>query len=138
MEGSNLNLSFVSSLQKFKLGIANTVIGQDNSSLHSMNTSDLLDLFQVSGSQHQWSKVGVDHGVRACVHACLRLCLRVSEVVVDLQESRKSKGADGGGGEGGGGLKKVMENLPELWDDKQYADEYDLSGFMKSLTALEK
>lgn len=48
-------LSF--SLQKFKLGIANTVIGQDNSSLHSMNTSDLLDLFQVSGSQHQWNKV---------------------------------------------------------------------------------
>ena len=41
----------VCSLQKFKLSIANTVIGQDNSSLQSMNTSDLLDLFQVSEGQ---------------------------------------------------------------------------------------
>jgi hypothetical protein len=47
---------FASSLQKFKLGIANTVIGHDNSSLQSMNTSDLLDLFQVSGSVPQSSK----------------------------------------------------------------------------------
>jgi len=30
-------------------------------------------------------------------------------------------------------MKKILENLPELWDDKQYTDEYDLSGFMKSL-----
>lgn len=36
-------------------------------------------------------------------------------------------------GREGGGLKKVLESLPELWDDQQYADEYDLSGFIKSL-----
>jgi len=36
------------SLQKFKLNIANTVISQENSSLLSMNTSELLDLFQLS------------------------------------------------------------------------------------------
>jgi len=34
-------------LQKFKLSIANTVITQDNSSLQSMDTSQLLDLFSV-------------------------------------------------------------------------------------------
>ena len=39
---------FVCSLQKFKLNLANTVISQENSSLLSMNTSDLLDLFQLS------------------------------------------------------------------------------------------
>lgn len=39
------------SLQKFKLNIANTVISQENSSLQSMNTSDMLDLFQVSESR---------------------------------------------------------------------------------------
>ena len=32
-------------LQKFKLTIANTVITQDNSSLQSMGTDQLLDLF---------------------------------------------------------------------------------------------
>ena len=36
----------------------------------------------------------------------------------------------------GGGLKKVLANIPELWDEQQYNDEYDLSGFMKSLTAI--
>ena len=39
--------------------------------------------------------------------------------------------------EGRGGLKKVLDNLPELWDEQQYSEEYDLSGFMKSLTAIE-
>ena len=34
-------------LQKFKLSIANTIITQDNSSLQSMDTSQLLDLFSV-------------------------------------------------------------------------------------------
>ena len=35
------------SLQKFKLGIANTVVSQQNSSLETMNTGDLLDLFSI-------------------------------------------------------------------------------------------
>lgn len=43
-----------------------------------------------------------------------------------------------GGAKGEGvGLKKVLEGLPELWDDQQYSEEYDLSGFIKSLTATE-
>ena len=35
-------------LQKFKINIANTIISQDNSSLRSMNTAELLDLFRLS------------------------------------------------------------------------------------------
>ncbi|XP_033118487.1 TATA-binding protein-associated factor 172-like [Anneissia japonica] len=31
-------------------------------------------------------------------------------------------------------MKAVMSNLGELWDDKQYENEYDLSSFMQSLT----
>ena len=34
-------------LQKFKLNIANSVITQDNSSLQTMDTGQLLDLFSV-------------------------------------------------------------------------------------------
>nr|XP_058964289.1 TATA-binding protein-associated factor 172-like [Pocillopora verrucosa] len=37
----------LSPLQKFKLNIANTVISQDNSSLLTMDTGQLLDLFSV-------------------------------------------------------------------------------------------
>ena len=37
-------------------------------------------------------------------------------------------------GDGGsGGMKRLLESLPELSDAKQYTDEYDLTGFMKSL-----
>lgn len=51
----------VHSLQKFKLNIANTVISQENSSLSSMNTSDLLGLFQLSttAADKGEQKVGV-------------------------------------------------------------------------------
>lgn len=36
------------SLQKFKLTIANTVISQENASLHTMATDQLLDLFTLN------------------------------------------------------------------------------------------
>ena len=43
-------------LQKFKLSIANTVVTQDNSSLHSMGTSELLDLFDVGAQDDKKEK----------------------------------------------------------------------------------
>ena len=33
----------------------------------------------------------------------------------------------------GPGLKNLLENLPELWDESQYESEYDLNNFMSSL-----
>lgn len=32
-----------------------------------------------------------------------------------------------------GSVKTMLENLPDLWDDKQYEDEYDLSQFIDKL-----
>lgn len=32
-----------------------------------------------------------------------------------------------------GAYKNVLENLPELWEDKLYEEEYDLSNFIKNL-----
>jgi hypothetical protein len=37
----------------------------------------------------------------------------------------------------GAGLKKILGNLPELWNEQQYSDEYDLTGFIKSLAATD-
>lgn len=49
-------------------------------------------------------------------------------------------GGGGGGGEGkglettaGSGLKSVLDNLPNLWDDDQYHNEYNMESFMDSL-----
>lgn len=82
-------------LQKFKLNIANTVITQDNSSLHSMDTSQLLGLFTVdSGRDNEKKKAGT---------------------------SKNSS------------MKAIMEDMEELWDDKQYDDEYNLDNFMGTL-----
>ena len=51
-----LDSVYAYSLQKFKLNLANTVISQENSSLLSMNTSDLLDLFQLSDTPGEMAK----------------------------------------------------------------------------------
>jgi TATA-binding protein-associated factor len=36
-------------------------------------------------------------------------------------------------GGGGGGLKDVLANLEALWDESQYAEEFNLSSFLKGL-----
>ena len=91
----------IMSLQKFKLNIANTVITQENSSLLSMNTADLLDLFQLS----------------------------------EMTESKTE--STSAGKDGRNSMRHILESMPELWDESQYTNEYDLSNFMKSLAKKE-
>ena len=75
------------SLQKFKLNIANTVISQDNSSLQAMNTSDLLDLFQISGtSNHRGNKkVGLEAREISSAITCTRMVL-AGDVLANCSE----------------------------------------------------
>lgn len=88
-------------LQKFKLNIANSIITQDNSSLQSMDTSQLLDLFTVGSGRDDKKKDAA----------------AVSSASVSGTKS----------------LKAIMEGMDELWDEKQYENEYDLDNFMGSL-----
>ncbi|XP_019852330.1 PREDICTED: TATA-binding protein-associated factor 172 isoform X2 [Amphimedon queenslandica] len=97
----------IMSLQKFKLNIANTVVTQENNSLLSMNTSDFLDLFQL----------GEGKGAAS------------SSTAPSTGGSLEA----GIGGIGGGGLKSILDNLPDLWDDNQYDTEYNIENFMNSL-----
>ncbi|XP_013387250.1 TATA-binding protein-associated factor 172-like [Lingula anatina] len=83
-------------LQKFKLTIANTVISQENSSLVSMGTDQLLDLFT-------------------------------------LDDSKKGTPSEAKPEHGKESMKSILENMDELWDEKQYETEYDLGSFMQSL-----
>ena len=85
------------SLQQFKLNIANTVINQDNSSLLSMDTSQMLDLFNLGGG--------------------------AAPTAADAASSKPIKP----------GLKGMLDNLSELWDDSQYESELNLTSFMQSL-----
>lgn len=75
-------------LQKFKLKTANSVITKDNSSLSSMATEQMLDLFSLDDDESNGQN-----------------------------EDEKSKKASG--------VKALLENLPELWDESQYTTEYN-------------
>ena len=80
-------------LQKFKLKTANSVITKDNSSLSSMATDQLFDLFSLEESE------------------------------TTNEDENKDKKANGNG------VKALLENLPELWDDSQYSSEYDMDAY---------
>ena len=98
-------------MQKFKLNIANTVITQENASLLSMNTSDILDLFQLG------EKGAIGDSIPSSKKGSL--------------EVHKAK-------EGGGTLKTILDGIPELWTEEEYQGEYDMNRFMQSLTTTKK
>ncbi|XP_045616900.2 TATA-binding protein-associated factor 172 isoform X2 [Procambarus clarkii] len=95
-------------LQKFKVMTANTVISQENSSLLSMGTDQLLDLFTL------------DYG-------------KVDGSQDSVNASGRSSTSSQALGVGTTGAKAALENLPELWDQDQYENEYDLDSFIVSL-----
>ena len=89
------------------MNIANTVISQENSSLASMGTDQLLDLFSLDSSSE--SKKNKSATAAAA-----------SSPAEPTEEKR-------------GSMKSVLENMGELWDERQYEDEYNLETFMQSL-----
>jgi len=101
----------IMNVQRFKTHVANTVVNRDNSSLQSMNTAELLDLFKIDGGGGGSGAAG-----------------GADDMVPD--------GGGGGGGGGGaaaglgGGFKAALEGIGDLWDDQQYADEYSMDGFL--------
>uniref|UniRef100_A0A336KBP6 CSON011086 protein n=1 Tax=Culicoides sonorensis TaxID=179676 RepID=A0A336KBP6_CULSO len=84
-------------LQKFKLLTANTVVSDENASMETMGTDQLLDLFSLS------------------------------------EQQKATASNSNASGSGKPSVKQIMENLPELWEDQQYQEEYDLSSFIQTL-----
>ncbi|XP_074093959.1 histone acetyltransferase 1 [Cotesia typhae] len=87
-------------LQKFKLYTANTVITIDNSSLDTMRTEQLLDLFSLENGKHKRADEG--------------------------ENSRSISSIPGVS-------RSLLEIIPELWEQQQYDDEYDLDAFLSTL-----
>ncbi|XP_062232323.1 TATA-binding protein-associated factor BTAF1-like isoform X2 [Phragmites australis] len=97
----------VMSLQRFKVSVANAVINAENSSLETMNTDQLLDLFTSTPASRKAS------------------VLRSSSSDDHSKNSKRKSGSKG--------LKSILNGLDELWDQSQYADEYDLNQFLAKL-----
>lgn len=58
-----------------------------------------------------------------------------TEQLLDLFSNKPGSGKEGSGASSGSsnGIKAVLDSLPELWEHKQYEDEYDLTQFMSKL-----
>ncbi|KAI5966360.1 MOT1 [Candida pseudojiufengensis] len=106
-------------LQKFKMNIASTIVNQQNQGLQSMDTNQLLDLFDVDESA------------------------KVEETNADDERNDRVNGTNGNGTSGNmpedlaGGLTGkaagAVGELGELWDEQQYEEEYNLDNFIKTL-----
>ncbi|XP_055849413.1 TATA-binding protein-associated factor 172 [Episyrphus balteatus] len=90
-------------LQKFKILTANTVVSAENASMDTMATEQLFDLFNLSDNK---------------------------------QKSGNGEGGSSNATSSSSGqmsVASVIENLPELWSENQYDEEYDITQFVQGL-----
>ena len=105
------------SLQRFKIDVASTVVNQQNAGLGTMATDQLLDLFTFSSDTSAGDVAppppddldGSGQGIDA-------------SSAVDATGAVREKGRRG-----------VLDEVGELWDERQYEEEFDLSGFIAKM-----
>lgn len=97
-------------LQKFKMNIASTVVNQQNSGLASMDTHQLLDLFDTKNVPSQDNEENGSQGQKTA----------------GMEDIANETGLTGK-------AKEAVGELKELWDPSQYEEEYNLDNFIKTL-----
>jgi TATA-binding protein-associated factor len=97
----------IMSLQRFKIDVASTVVNQQNAGLNTMETDQILDLFNL-GETTDVKPDSADHG-------------REEDMVDETGNVRKK------------GEKGWLDDLPELSDEKQYEEEFNLDSFLQSM-----
>ncbi|KIW73221.1 hypothetical protein PV04_01355 [Phialophora macrospora] len=95
------------SLQRFKIDVASTVVNQQNAGLGSMETDQILDLFNLG----ETSETGGEGGATK------------DEDMVDLETGEVKKK----------GEKGWLDDVGELWDERQYEEEFNLDSFVQNL-----
>ncbi|KAE8452027.1 hypothetical protein EG329_002192 [Mollisiaceae sp. DMI_Dod_QoI] len=102
----------IMSLQRFKIDVASTVVNQQNAGLGTMETDQILDLFNLGETAEGIDKPTLNGGNGE----------EREEDMVDATGEVREKGKKG-----------WLDDLGELWDDKQYEEEFDLDGFLKTM-----
>ncbi|KAI9812170.1 MAG: TATA-binding protein-associated factor mot1 [Pycnora praestabilis] len=97
----------IMSLQRFKIDVASTVVNQQNAGLGTMETDQILDLFNLGETTDALEKSGNDGN---------------EEDMVDINGEMKEKGKKG-----------LLDDVGELWDEKQYDEEYNLDSFLATM-----
>ncbi|KAK3357051.1 hypothetical protein B0T25DRAFT_145515 [Lasiosphaeria hispida] len=100
------------SLQRFKIDVASTVVNQQNAGLATMDTDQILDLFNLgdSGPNLISDKADAIEGRE--------------EDMVDIETGDVRQP---------GKKAAWLDGLGELWDNSQYEESFDLDGFLKTM-----
>ncbi|KAI1082259.1 hypothetical protein F5B20DRAFT_29430 [Whalleya microplaca] len=100
------------SLQAFKLDVASTVVNQQNAGLGTMDTDQILDLFNLGDAGPNLISDKPQGGIEGR-----------EEDMVDVET----------GDVRAPGKKAWADDLGELWDNRQYEESFDLDGFLKTM-----
>ncbi|OTA60029.1 hypothetical protein K449DRAFT_397105 [Hypoxylon sp. EC38] len=100
------------SLQAFKIDVASTVVNQQNAGLGTMDTDQILDLFNLGDSGPSLISDKPNNGIEGR-----------EEDMVDVET----------GDVRAPGKKAWVDDLGELWDNRQYEESFDLDGFLKTM-----
>lgn len=101
-------------LQRFKIDVASTVVNQQNAGLATMDTDQILDLFSL-GDEGPGLISDKPQG-QASIEGR-------EEDMVDIET----------GDVRAPGKKGWLDDLGELWDNRQYEESFDLDGFLKTM-----
>jgi len=94
----------IMSLQRFKLDISNAVVTADNVSMAHMDTGQLLELFTADKAMSVQAKDAA------------------AAAAAEERQRQQPQGA-----------AAVLAGLQELWDETQYAEEFDVNAFVSRL-----
>jgi TATA-binding protein-associated factor len=104
-------------LQRFKIDVASTVVNQQNAAgLASMDTDQILDLFNLGDAGPSLISDKAQNSTGGGIEGR-------EEDMVDIEGEVRAPGTK----------KAYLDDLGELWDNKQYEESFDLDGFLKSM-----
>jgi TATA-binding protein-associated factor len=87
-------------------------VNQQNAGLGTMETDQILDLFNLGETAEGIDKPTLNGGTE----------VDREEDMIDATGEVREKGKKG-----------WLDDLGELWDDKQYEEEFNLDGFLKNM-----
>lgn len=95
-------------LQRFKIDVASTVVNQQNAGLATMETDQILDLFNLgeSGEGAEFDRAEDD----------------IDGAVDEVTGEVRQRGKQG-----------FLEGLDDLWEEDQYDEEFNLDGFLEKM-----
>jgi TATA-binding protein-associated factor len=91
------------------------VVNQQNAGLGTMQTDQILDLFNVGDAE--------------------RGGLSFEDKANDPNAINESDAVDAEGNVREKGKKGILDELTELWDERQYEEEFNLDGFLATMKA---